>query len=86
MPIKEQCRSATGTLRIAHATVNNLQDISVDLPMGVLTVVTGVAGSGKSSLIHQTFLRQYPDAVVVDQSAVGASSRSNPATYTGIYG
>ncbi len=84
LPIKEQCRSATGTLRIAHATVHNLQDVSVDLPMGVLTVVTGVAGSGKSSLIHQTFLRQHPDAVVVDQSAVGASSRSNPATYTGI--
>ncbi len=52
--------------------------------MGVLTVVTGVAGSGKSSLIHQIFLRQHPDAVVIDQSAVGISSRSNPATYTGI--
>jgi excinuclease UvrABC ATPase subunit len=84
LPLKERVRSATGTRSIAHATVNNLQDVSVDLPMGVLTVVTGVAGSGKSSLIHQTFLRHYPDAVVVDQSAVGTSSRSNPATYTGI--
>jgi excinuclease ABC A subunit len=50
----------------------------------VLTVVTGVAGSGKSSLINQVFLRQHPDAIVIDQSAVGVSSRSNPATYTGI--
>ncbi len=52
--------------------------------MGVLTVVTGVAGSGKSSLINQTFLSQYPESVMIDQSAVGVSSRSNPATYTGI--
>ncbi len=50
----------------------------------MLTVVTGVAGSGKSSLIHQTFLRQHPDAIVIDQSPVGISSRSNPGTYTGI--
>ena len=47
-------------------------------------MVTGVAGSGKSSLIHQAFLRQHPDAIVIDQSPVGVSSRSNPATYTGI--
>ena len=56
----------------------------MDIPAGVLTVVTGVAGSGKSSLIHQAFLKQHPGAIVIDQSAVGANSRSNPATYTGI--
>src|SRR4029078_5255820 len=56
----------------------------VDIPKGVLTVVTGVAGSGKSSLINQVFLRQHPEAVVIDQTAVGVSTRSNPATYTGI--
>jgi excinuclease ABC A subunit len=56
----------------------------VDIPKGVLTVVTGVAGSGKSSLIHQTMLRQHPTAVVIDQAEVGANSRSTPATYTGI--
>ncbi|MGZ4523784.1 MAG: hypothetical protein ACXVXO_10280 [Mycobacteriaceae bacterium] len=64
--------------------MNNLQNVSVDIPTGILTVVTGVAGSGKSSLIHQAYLRQHPDAVVIDQSAVGTSTRSNPATYTGI--
>lgn len=84
MPLKTSFRSPKGTLPIKNAKANNLQNVSVDIPTGVLTVVTGVAGSGKSSLIHQTFLRQHPDAVVIDQSAVGVSSRSNPATYTGI--
>ncbi len=83
-PIKEKFRAAAGKLPITNARVNNLQNVSVDIPVGVLTVVTGVAGSGKSSLIHQVFLRQHPDAVVIDQSAVGTSTRSNPATYTGI--
>jgi excinuclease UvrABC ATPase subunit len=84
MPLKDSFRPAKGKLSIAHARVNNLQNISVDIPKGVLTVVTGVAGSGKSSLINQVFLRQHPEAVVIDQSAVGTSTRSNPATYTGI--
>jgi excinuclease UvrABC ATPase subunit len=84
MPIKEHFRSPTGQLSITKARVNNLQNVSVDIPTGVLTVVTGVAGSGKSSLILQTFLHQHPEAVVIDQSAVGVSTRSNPATYTGI--
>jgi excinuclease UvrABC ATPase subunit len=81
---KTAVRPARGQLPIRHAMVNNLKDVSVDIPTGVLTVVTGVAGSGKSSLILQAFLAQHPDAVVVDQSALSASSRSNPATYTGI--
>lgn len=84
MPIKDDIRPAKGNLSIVNATLNNLQNVSVDIPVGVLTVVTGVAGSGKSSLINQTFLRQHPEAVVIDQAAVGTSSRSNPATYTGI--
>ncbi len=84
MPLKDSFRPAKGKLSVTNARVNNLQNISVDIPTGVLTVVTGVAGSGKSSLIHQVFLRQHPDAVVIDQSAVGTSTRSNPATYTGI--
>ncbi|MBK8027072.1 MAG: excinuclease ABC subunit UvrA [Chloroflexi bacterium] len=84
LPLKEQFRPAKGTLPIRHARVNNLNDVSVDIPQGVLTVVTGVAGSGKSSLINQAFLRQHPDAVVIDQLPVGTNIRSNPATYTGI--
>ncbi len=84
MPLKDSVRPAKGKLAITNAHVNNLQNINVDIPTGVLTVVTGVAGSGKSSLIHQAFLRQHPDAVVINQSAVGTSTRSNPATYTGM--
>jgi len=84
VPIKSHFRSPSGKLPIKNAKANNLRNVSVDIPKGVLTVITGVAGSGKSSLIHQAFLRQHPDAIVIDQSPVGVSSRSNPATYTGI--
>jgi excinuclease UvrABC ATPase subunit len=84
MPIKEHFRQAKGKLSILNATLHNLQNVSVDIPIGVLTVVTGVAGSGKSSLINHTFLHQHAETVVIDQAAVGTSSRSNPATYTGI--
>ncbi|HZY78201.1 MAG TPA: excinuclease ABC subunit UvrA [Cyclobacteriaceae bacterium] len=84
VPVKENVRKANGKLSIAKAKLNNLQNVSVDIPTGVLTVVTGVAGSGKSSLIDQVFVQQHPEAIMIDQSAVGSNSRSNPATYTGI--
>jgi excinuclease ABC A subunit len=84
VPLKEKVRAAKGHLAISNASANNLKNVSVKIPTGVLTVVTGVAGSGKSSLIHQSFLPQHPEAITIDQSAVGISSRSNPATYTGI--
>lgn len=84
LPLKERFRPAKGQLAIRKANVNNLRNVHVDIPVGVLTVVTGVAGSGKSSLINQVFLQQHPEAVVIDQAAVGTSTRSNPATYTGI--
>lgn len=84
LPIKSTPRQSTSSLAIKHATKNNLHDVSVNIPEGVLNVITGVAGSGKSSLINQTFVPAHPDAIVIDQSAVGVNSRSNPATYTGI--
>ncbi|MFB0840591.1 ATP-binding cassette domain-containing protein [Paenibacillus oleatilyticus] len=84
LQLKHDCRQPSGKLSIKDATLHNLRNVSVDIPTGVLTVVTGVAGSGKSTLINEVFLSQHPDAIVIDQSAVGVSTRSNPATYTGI--
>ncbi|MBR3866398.1 MAG: ATP-binding cassette domain-containing protein, partial [Butyricicoccus sp.] len=68
---------------VEHAQLHNLKDVSVTIPKGVLTAVTGVAGSGKSTLICQEFVARHPEAVVIDQQAIGVSSRSTPATYTG---
>ncbi|MFO7616004.1 MAG: ATP-binding cassette domain-containing protein, partial [Bacteroidales bacterium] len=70
---------------VEGAKANNLKNITVRIPKGVFTCITGVAGSGKSSLIHEEFVPRHPDAIVVDQSAVGRSSRSNPLTYLGIF-
>ncbi len=84
LELKQECRKPSGKLPIRNAALHNLRNVSVDIPTGVLTVVTGVAGSGKSTLINDVFLGQHPDAIVIDQSAVGVSTRSNPATYTGI--
>ncbi|GAA3988508.1 excinuclease ABC subunit UvrA [Allokutzneria multivorans] len=81
--LREPVRRPTGQLSITGASLHNLKDVSVDIPLGVLTVVTGVAGSGKSSLIHGS-LSGRDDVVVVDQSAIRGSRRSNPATYTGL--
>ncbi|MDG0875862.1 excinuclease ABC subunit UvrA [Paenibacillus thiaminolyticus] len=84
MPLKDHFRPATSQLSVVGANLHNLNNVSVDIPTGVLTVVTGVAGSGKSTLINEVFLQQHPDAIVIDQTAIGVSTRSNPATYTGI--
>lgn len=79
-------RKDTGAFyEIRNATANNLKNVSVKIPKGVLTCVTGVAGSGKSSLIHECFAREYPEAVVIDQSPIGKSSRANAATYIGVF-
>ncbi|MEU6704896.1 excinuclease ABC subunit UvrA [Streptomyces wuyuanensis] len=84
--LKETVRTSTEALRIRGATANNLQGVDVDVPLGVLTVVTGVAGSGKSSLVHGSLPRQAgaEGVVSVDQSPIRGSRRSNPATYTGL--
>ncbi|MBK8469424.1 MAG: excinuclease ABC subunit UvrA [Actinomycetales bacterium] len=81
--LKPSVRTATGALAVRGATTNNLQALDVDIPLGVLVVVTGVAGSGKSSLIHGS-VSSREDVVTVDQGAIKGSRRSNPATYTGL--
>ena len=81
--LKDQVRTPTGSLSIRNATTNNLHDVSVDVPLGVLVAVTGVAGSGKSSLIHGSVSKQ-EGVIAVDQSAIKGSRRSNPATYSGL--
>ncbi|MFI7048696.1 ATP-binding cassette domain-containing protein [Streptosporangium sandarakinum] len=81
--LKETVRTPTGKLEIRGATAHNLRDIDVDIPLGVLVVVTGVAGSGKSSLVHGS-IPAGAGVVSVDQGAIRGSRRSNPATYTGL--
>ncbi|MFC9388731.1 ATP-binding cassette domain-containing protein [Streptomyces venezuelae] len=81
--VKDTVREPDGTLQIRGATTHNLRNVDVDIPLGVLTVITGVAGSGKSSLVHGS-LPPGADVVSIDQSPIRGSRRSNPATYTGL--
>jgi len=81
--LREQPRAATGAIEVRGAELHNLQSVDVDVPLGVLCVVTGVAGSGKSSLIHG-YVSRREGVVAVDQGAIKGSRRSNPATYTGL--
>jgi len=78
-------RKPSGFFTIENATSNNLKNVSVQIPKGVLTCITGVAGSGKSSLIYECFARHHPEATVIDQSPVGRSSRANAVTFIGAF-
>jgi excinuclease ABC A subunit len=82
--LKASVRSWSEALQVRGARTHNLRDVDVDIPLGVLVVVTGVAGSGKSSLIHGSVVQGHDGVVAVDQSAIRGSRRSNPATYTGM--
>jgi excinuclease UvrABC ATPase subunit len=82
--IGRQPRTATDGLWVKSADLHNLRDVTVEFPAGVLTVVTGVAGSGKTTLVSEVFTAAHPETVVVDQSSIGISGRSTPATYLGI--
>lgn len=82
--VRESTRQWTQSFKIKDAHSHNLKHINVEIPQYVFTAVTGVAGSGKSSLIRYDFLKQYPGAIVIDQKPIGTSIRSTPATYTGI--
>src|SRR5947208_1226562 len=81
--LKPDIRKPTGRLEIRKASLHNLREVSVDIPLGVLCVVTGVAGSGKSSLIHGSMPKK-AGVVSIDQTPIRGSRRSNPATYTGL--
>jgi excinuclease UvrABC ATPase subunit len=81
--LKEAVRATSGALQIRGATTHNLRDVDVDIPLGVLVVITGVAGSGKSSLVHGS-IPTGAGVVSIDQAAIRGSRRSNPATYSGL--
>lgn len=86
LPIKETPRQPAGSLPVRGACLHNLKHVDVDIPLGVMTVVTGVAGSGKSTLISRVFARQYEqDVVMIDQGPITATNRSTPASYLGFF-
>ena len=86
LPVKMEPRKRTGSLPVRGACLHNLKHVDADIPLGIMTVVTGVAGSGKSTLISQVFARQYEsDIVMVDQGPITATNRSTPASYLGFF-
>ncbi|MCC2864621.1 excinuclease ABC subunit UvrA [Anaerovorax odorimutans] len=86
LPVKEEPRRPRGSLPVRDACLHNLKHVDVDIPLGVMTVVTGVAGSGKSTLISQVFAKQYEsDVVMIDQGPITATGRSTPASYLGFF-
>ncbi|MEE0418590.1 MAG: excinuclease ABC subunit UvrA [Lachnospiraceae bacterium] len=86
LPVKQKPRIAMSSLPVRGASLHNLKNVDVDIPLGIMTVVTGVAGSGKSTLISQVFAKQYArDIVMIDQGPITATNRSTPASYLGFF-
>lgn len=86
LPIKEKSRQSKGLLLVRGAKLHNLKNVDVDIPVGIMTVITGVAGSGKSTLISQVFAKQYEEDVIkVDQATITATNRSMPTTFLGFF-
>lgn len=84
LPFKENPKESKEWIETSKSSLHNLKNISLKIPKGVFTVVTGVAGSGKSTLVNGVFAKEYPDSILIDQSAIAGNIRSNSATYTGI--
>ena len=86
LPVKQTPRRPVGSLPVRDACLHNLKHVDVDIPLGIMTVVTGVAGSGKSTLISRVFAKQYEnDIVMIDQGPITATNRSTPASYLGFF-
>lgn len=86
LPVKQEPRRQSGSLPVRGASLHNLKNVDADIPLGIMTVVTGVAGSGKSTLISQVFAKQYEnDIVMIDQGPITATNRSTPASFLGFF-
>jgi excinuclease UvrABC ATPase subunit len=84
LPLKKEVRSFEETFISIKSSLHNLKNVSLEIPKGVFTVISGVAGSGKSTLVNEVFAKDFPEAIRIDQNPIHTNKRSNPATYTGI--